>query len=84
MCDGYKLLWDIMITSQPAFCPYKKCPEPQWALSQDVTTHAKRWILFFCFMGNPTKVTLVTPNRVYTSFILSKNQHFSAKSKVWK
>lgn len=49
--DGYKLLWTVMTTSQPAFCPYKRYPEPQWHLSRDVTTHAKRWILFFRFMG---------------------------------
>ena len=49
--DGYRLLWDVMITSQPAFCPYKRYPEPQWTHSRDVMTHAKRWILFFRFMG---------------------------------
>jgi hypothetical protein len=49
--DGYRLIWDIMVTSLPAFCPYKKYPEPQWVVSRDVMTHAKRWILFFRFMG---------------------------------
>lgn len=49
--DGYKLLWNVMITSQPTFCPYKRYPEPQWQLLRDITTHTKRWILFFQFMG---------------------------------
>jgi hypothetical protein len=48
---GYRLLWDLMITALPAFCTYVKFPEPTWAVTRDVTTHAKRWTLFFRFMS---------------------------------
>jgi hypothetical protein len=49
--NGYRLLWDVMTTSLPAFCSYVKFQEPTWPPSRDVTTHAKRWILFFRFMS---------------------------------
>jgi hypothetical protein len=49
--NGYRLLWDVMTTSLPAFCTYVKLPEPSWIQSRDMITHAKRWILFFRFMG---------------------------------
>ena len=44
-------LWDVMSQSMPAFCTWKKYPEPQWSYSRNITTHAKHWILFFWFMG---------------------------------
>ena len=49
--NGYRLLWDILVTALPAFCPYVKFPEPSWMMTRDVTTHSKRWILFFRFMS---------------------------------
>ena len=49
--DGFRLIWEILIRSQPAFCPWKRYYEPLWTDSRDLVTHSKRWILFFQFMS---------------------------------
>ena len=49
--DGFRLIWEVFIRSQPAFCPWKRYYEPQWMDSRDLVSHSKRWILFFRFMS---------------------------------
>jgi hypothetical protein len=49
--DGFKIIWDVLVRSQPAFCPWKRYYEPQWSETRDVVSHSKRWTLFFRFMS---------------------------------
>jgi hypothetical protein len=49
--DGFKIIWDVLIRSQPAFCPWKRYYEPQWTDTRDIVTHSKHWTLFFRFMS---------------------------------
>ncbi len=49
--DGFKVIWDVLVRSQPAFCPWKRYYEPQWRDTKDIVTHSKHWTLFFRFMS---------------------------------
>jgi hypothetical protein len=49
--DGFKIIWDVLVRSQPAFCPWKRYYEPHWSETRDIVTHSKRWTLFFRFMS---------------------------------
>jgi hypothetical protein len=68
--DGFKLLWDVLVRSQPAFNPTKIFPKPTWFHSRDVSTHAKRWILYFRFMGKSPDVGYTSDTDQSTFFLV--------------
>jgi hypothetical protein len=73
--DGFRLLWDVLIRSQPAFNPTRTFPKPNWQTSRDISTLAKRWILYFRFMGKTPDVGFsATQNKALTSFDLFRNR----------
>jgi hypothetical protein len=69
--DGFKLLWDVLIRSQPAFCPSKAFVKPTWYTSRDVSTLAKRWILYFRFMSKSPDVGYLSDTEQSTYFLRS-------------
>ena len=69
--DGFKLLWDVLIRSQPAFNPSKAYPKPTWYNSRDVSTLAKRWILYFRFMSKSPDVGYLSDTEQSTYFLRS-------------
>jgi hypothetical protein len=69
--DGFRLLWDVLIRSQPAFNPIKSFPKPTWHASRDIGTLAKRWILYFRFMGKTPEVGFLSDTEQSTHFLKS-------------
>jgi hypothetical protein len=69
--DGFRLLWDVLIRSQPAFNPTRTFPKPNWQTSRDISTLAKRWILYFRFMGKTPDVGFLSDTEQSTYFLRS-------------
>ena len=69
--DGFKLLWVVFTHSQPTFNPTKLFPNPTWFSSWDVSTLAKRWILYFRFMGKSPDVGYTSDTEQSTFFLWS-------------
>jgi hypothetical protein len=69
--DGFRLLWDVLTRSQPAFNPTKAFPKPTWHSSRDISTLTKRWILYFRFMGKTTDVGYLSDTEQSTHFLCS-------------
>lgn len=79
--DGFKIIWDVLVRSQPAFCPWKRYYEPQWSETRDVVSHSKRWKLFFRFMSkseigysSDTERSLFFLRSIQESALLSQRQ----------
>jgi hypothetical protein len=69
--DGFRLLWDVLTRSQPGFNPTKVFPKPTWNSCRDVSTLAKRWILYFRFMGKTPDVGFLSDTEQSTFFLRS-------------